>query len=179
MIFRDKKWVTIVMSIVLFISTGKTPSSSSVKRLTSVPGVVIGLGVASASVDPRRGWFPFVATAYMLSSVTFNILVTGFIGFRLILANRALNKEMPNRNVKLYSRIATTIVESAVAPSIFGILAALFAVIPLSKQHDTIQGEIIMIIFGDTFLALYYGFAVSPCIFGLLTDTCILISSIP
>jgi hypothetical protein len=94
-----------------------------------------------------------------LLTVSTNVTVTTLITFHVLRARRTLAKILPLQNIRLYMGVVAILIESALPPSIFGIITA-----ALSLHRDALAippSEGLLICY-ETFAALFYIFCVSP-----------------
>jgi hypothetical protein len=98
-------------------------------------------------------------SAYTLLTVLTNMFVTCIIAFRVLRARRTLSKLIPMKDVRLYTGLVAILIESALPPSIFGIITAGLL---LARQNSTAQPTEGLMISYNTFIGLFYIFCVSP-----------------
>ncbi|TFK23468.1 hypothetical protein FA15DRAFT_594150 [Coprinopsis marcescibilis] len=100
--------------------------------------------------------------AFIGLSVVTNVSITTMITYRLLKAQRHLAKTLPSKDVKIYSGIASILVESAMPLMVSGLgsFATTFALIPSTLSVE--QFSTILPVNG-MFATLYYAFvAISP-----------------
>jgi hypothetical protein len=99
------------------------------------------------------------AIANTLLTVSTNVTVTTLITFHVLRARRTLAKILPLQDIRLYTGVVAILVESALPPSIFGIITA---ALMLRQDALTVPPSEGFLICFSTLSALFYIFCVSP-----------------
>jgi hypothetical protein len=97
--------------------------------------------------------------ANILLTVSTNVTVTTLITFHVLRARRTLAKILPLQDIRLYTGVVAILVESALPPSVFGIVTA--ALMLYNEALPVPPSEAFMISY-YTVTALFYIFCVSP-----------------
>ena len=91
-------------------------------------------------------------------TVSTNIMVTGLISFHLVRARRGLSKLLPAKNMQSYTGVMAILIESAVPPTIFGIIVAVLGRVGVPST-TVAAGRYLVAWY--TFNALFFAFCVS------------------
>jgi hypothetical protein len=96
---------------------------------------------------------------YTLLTVSTNLILTSLIVFRTLRTCHTLSKVLPAKRIQLYTGVVAILIESAVPPSIFGIITAGLLLARESLADQPSEG--VMICY-NTFVGLFYIFCVRP-----------------
>lgn len=125
--------------------------------------IVLGVGIASQVYYFEFPYYTKLTSAWLFTSVGFNMIVTGLIGAHLMAANRQLRKALPTRSVQVYTGVAAMLVETALPPAFFGIISAILSeiVVPLTTPANfELERATAMVTLTFTLTALYLELAV-------------------
>jgi hypothetical protein len=98
-----------------------------------------------------------VASTFL--TVSTNVIVTGLITFRLLLARRDLVKVLPSADVRVYTGVIAIPIESAAPLTIFGVIAATLQ--QLGGSSSTLSSSPGSYVFANLCQGLFYCFCVS------------------
>ncbi|EAU92073.1 hypothetical protein CC1G_09594 [Coprinopsis cinerea okayama7 len=107
-IWQDFWWVTIVPGMMYLAYIG-----IAIYYTTTIPTQQL-----SVAADAR------IYLTISLLTVLLNIILTSLLSIRLLRAQRDLSKVLPNRDMKLYTRVVAILIESAVPLTVFSLVSA-------------------------------------------------------
>ncbi|KAJ2917984.1 hypothetical protein MD484_g2437, partial [Candolleomyces efflorescens] len=119
---------------------------------TSLSGLVVFF-LLWYGYDPDRA--VKYESAYTFLTVLTNLFVTCIIAFRVLRARRTLSKLVSTKDLQLYTGVVAILIESALPPSIFGLIAAGLL---LARIDPTVQLTEGLMVSYNTFIGLFYVF---------------------
>lgn len=118
----------------------------------------LGLGLYIANPSPNWDLHSReISSAFTFIALGVNVMVTALISFRLLRARKAMAGVLPRQHLRVYERVVTILIESALPPTVFGIGYAVSLLLPLRSTQEYVTQAITSTFFSMT----YFAFAVS------------------